>query len=53
MVKWLISVLVMLVTRGYNTKHEKVHGFFPFNKPDLLAKWIKFVNRSDWKPTDI
>ena len=37
---------------GYYTKHEKVHGFyFPFNKPDLLAKLIKFVNRCDWKPT--
>ena len=27
-------------------------GFsFPFNKPDLLEKWVKFVNRPEWKPS--
>ena len=40
---------------GYVTKAEKenkVSSFsFPFHKPDLLRKWIRFVNRSDWTPT--
>jgi len=31
-------------------KHQDVLGFFFFNKPDLLTKWIKFDNRSEWKP---
>ena len=27
-------------------------GFsFPFNKPDLLEKWVKFVKRPSWKPS--
>ena len=31
---------------------EKVSFFtFPLEKPDLLSKWIKFVNRSNWTPT--
>ena len=35
---------------GYDNQHEKVSGFsFPFTKPDLLKKWIKFVNRPNWK----
>ena len=24
---------------------------FPLDKPDLNQRWIKFVNRKDWKPT--
>ena len=38
---------------GYdNNQQEKVSGFsFPFNKPDLLEKWVKFVNRPEWKPS--
>ena len=33
-------------------KEKKVSSFvFPFHKPDLRSKWIKFVNRSDWTPT--
>ena len=39
---------------GYVSKseREKVSSFsFPLNKPDLLSKWIKFVNRSNWNPT--
>jgi len=40
-------------TNGNNKKHEQVHGFsFPIKKTDLLTKWIKFVNRTDWKPTE-
>ena len=41
---------------GYIWKPKKenktVSSFsFPFNKPDLLKTWIKFVNRADWSPT--
>ena len=24
---------------------------FPFNRPDLLEKWIKYVNQPIWKPS--
>ena len=37
---------------GYSSQSHKVSGFlFPFEKPDLLilARWIKFVNRKNWK----
>ena len=40
---------------GYVTKAEKENKvssfFFPFHKPDLLSKWIKFINHSEWTPT--
>ena len=37
---------------GYSSQSHKVNGFsFPFEKPDLLARWIKFVNRKNWKPS--
>ena len=37
---------------GYKTCDAKVSHFeFPFKRPQLLEKWIKFVNRRDWKPT--
>ena len=39
---------------GYSSQSHKVSGFsFPFEKPDLLilARWIKFVNRKNWKPS--
>ena len=33
-------------------KDSKVTIFsFPLDKPDLNQRWIKFVNRKDWKPT--
>ena len=36
---------------GYSSQSHKVSGFsFPFKKPDLLARWIKFVNHKNWKP---
>ena len=35
---------------GYDNQREKMSGF-PFNKPDLLEKWVKFVNRPEWKPS--
>ena len=35
-----------------SVKETKVFLFsFPLNNPELLKKWIKFVNRSNWKPT--
>ena len=37
---------------GYDNQQEKVSDFsFPFNEPDLLEKWVKFVNRPEWKPS--
>ena len=37
---------------GYSTSKENVSSFrFPAEKPELLQKWIKFVNRADWIPT--
>ena len=37
---------------GYDNQQEQVSGFsFPFNKSDLLEKWVKFVNRQEWKPS--
>ena len=39
-------------TSGYKSSGEKVSTFeFPFKNLELLKKWIKFVNRRDWKPT--
>ena len=35
---------------GYDSQQDKVAGF-PLSAPDLLEKWIKFVNRVNWKPT--
>ena len=40
---------------GYQSS-SKCHGnlasfHFPFNKPDILQDFIRFVNRHDWKPT--
>ena len=40
------------VVSGYSSQSHRVSGFpFPFEKPDLLAWWIKFVNRKNWKPS--
>ena len=39
---------------GYSSQSHKVSGFsFLFEKSDLLilAWWIKFVNRKNWKPS--
>ena len=37
---------------GYGTSNEKVSAFeFPFKDPELLEKWMKFVNHRDWKLT--
>lgn len=37
---------------GYSSQIEKVSCFsFPFDKPDLLKSWVKFVNRKNWSPT--
>ena len=37
---------------GHDNQQEKVSGFsFPLNNPDLLEKWVKFVNRPEWKPS--
>ena len=37
---------------GYNSQSQKVSGFsLLFEKPDLLALWIKFVNHKNWKPS--
>ena len=37
---------------GYSTCKENVSSFrFPAANPELLQKWIKFVNRADWIPT--
>lgn len=37
---------------GYLTTKKRVSAFhFPFEKSDLLEKWVAFVNRPDWKPT--
>ena len=37
---------------GYDNQKEKVFGIsFPFNKPDLLEKWMKCINRPAWKPS--
>ena len=36
---------------GYCTSNEKLSAFeFPFKDPELLERWIKFVNCRDWKP---
>ena len=35
---------------GYSTCKENVSSFrFPAEKPELLQKWIKFVNRADFQ----
>ena len=37
---------------GYSSQSQKVSGFsFPFKESDLLALWIKFVNRENWSPS--
>ena len=37
---------------GYENTGEKISTFsFPHDKPDLIQKWLKFVNRADWVPT--
>ena len=37
---------------GYLTSKETVSSFqFPLDKPNLLQKWIQFVNRDKWTPT--
>ena len=37
---------------GYDSNSEKVPTFsFPLGKFDLIEKWIKFVNQSNWFPT--
>ena len=44
-------------TTGYKAtenrpKTEVLASFhYPFSKPELLKKWIKFTNRNDWHPT--
>ena len=36
---------------GYHTNREKVLMFsFPIGKPNLLEKWVKFVNCNEWFP---
>jgi len=38
---------------GYDsTESKNVSTFsFPLDNPDLIQKWIKFVNRTEWTPT--
>ena len=37
---------------GYSSQSQKVCGFlFPFEKSDLHALWVKFVNRTNGTPT--
>ena len=44
-------------TTGYHAtqnrpSEEKLASFhYPFSKPELLQKWIKFTNRKEWTPT--
>ena len=33
------------------TQHILSSFQYPFKNPELLDKWLKFVNRSDWKPS--
>ena len=36
----------------YDNQNEKMSTFsFPFNRPDLLEKWIKYVNQPNRKPS--
>jgi len=49
--KMVNKCLVYGWNSGYNKKHQQVlEHSFRFNKPDLLTKWIKCDNRSEWKP---
>ena len=35
-----------------NTSTDNVSAFrFPFKKPILLEKWMRFVNKADWLPS--
>ena len=44
--------IVFGCTSGYKSSGKKVSTLeFPFKNLKLLKKWIKFVNRCDWKPT--
>ena len=40
---------------GYDSSSHEEERFstfyFPLEKENLLEQWVKFVNRSDWKPT--
>ena len=38
---------------GYDSGNDgKVSSFtFPFDKKDLLERWIKFINRTEWAPS--
>ena len=37
---------------GYKSESTRIPTFsFPLTKPQLLEKWIDFVNRKDWRPT--
>jgi len=40
----------MVATLDVVARNIKMCLDFLFNKPDLLTKWIKFDNRSEWKP---
>jgi len=47
----MVKCLVYGCNSGYNKKQQQVLGFsFLFNQPDLLTKWIKCDNQSEWKP---
>ena len=34
------------------SSEKKAMFYFPKNNEELSAKWLKFVNRVDWKPSD-
>ena len=36
---------------GYTAKGGISSFRFPFRKPDLLNKWVQFVNRANWSPS--
>ena len=36
---------------GYDSGESAASFRFPFKNDGLLAKWIQFVNRADWKPS--
>ena len=39
-------------TSGYKINKEKVSSFeFPIKRPQLMKKWILFVNRGNWTPS--
>ena len=49
----MVNTCVVLGCRsGYASESAKVSSFkFPFHILELNKKWIKFVNRKDWFPT--